>query len=76
MMNRHFIEVMTRHGTVTIPYHVGLFQGSMLSVVISNLVSAFKFRAWKEASDVGYTMDCMDERDAEALARLLIWVMG
>ena len=41
-MRNQQIVVSTRQGTVTISYTVGLFQGSMWSVVMANLVAALK----------------------------------
>ena len=75
-MYERFVNVRTRQGTIRIPFIVGLFQGSMLSVVISNIVTAFKFKAWKLIDQPGYMPATYDDRDKETLSKSKPWAKG
>ena len=75
-MQDRIIEVTTRQGVTTIPYEVGLFQGSMWSVVLANLVTALKFKVWERVCDVGYTLQKPDDRDNENPEAWKIWAAG
>jgi len=75
-MHERYVDVRTRQGNVRIPFRVGLFQGSMLSVVIANVITAFKFQAWKRLGQPGYKPATMDDRDEVVATDKPFWAKG